>query len=139
MCCTLYMYMYISPSPLSPAFNIGDVDLECTSSLPPPLRPSLPLSGHRQWGRVRRAACLLYQSEPLTFVHSRLEVHVAYMYARIVHVHVYTCTYQYMYMHVVHVHVHQFILFMSSSSTPSPHIPPSLPPSPHIPPSLPPS
>ena len=44
------------------------------SSLPPPARPSLPLSGHRKWCRLHRAACLLYQSEPLAIVHARLEV-----------------------------------------------------------------
>ena len=37
---------------------------------------SLPLDSRRQLAQIRRAAFLLYQSQPLTFVISRLQVHV---------------------------------------------------------------
>ena len=47
------------------------------SQAPPPPFPrshTLPLSGHRQLSRLRRAAFLLYQSQPLCIITSRLEV-----------------------------------------------------------------
>ena len=40
----------------------------------PPPNHTLPLSGHRQLSRLRQAAFLLYQSQPLCIIISRLEV-----------------------------------------------------------------
>ena len=80
--------------------HTGQISLDKTvsDSFPPSSRPSLPLSGHRLLCRLRRAACLLYQSEPLAIVHARLEVrHTVHVH---VHVHVYMqCV-------IIHVHVH---------------------------------
>ena len=46
----------------------------CPPPPPPPKSHTLPLSGHRQLSRLRRAAFLLYQSQPLCIIISRLEV-----------------------------------------------------------------
>ena len=73
-CCT-YMYMYIHVYCPLLVVHTGTMSLgRGDSSLPRLSRPSLPLSGHRYWCRLRRAACLLYQSEPLAIVHARLKV-----------------------------------------------------------------
>ena len=46
----------------------------CQAPPPPSHSHTLPLSGHRQLSRLRRAAFLLYQSQPLCIIISRLEV-----------------------------------------------------------------
>lgn len=70
----IYMYIY-SFFLVYVVVHTGSMSLERVDfTLPPQPQSSLPLSGHRRWCRLRRAACLLYQSEPLTIVHARLEV-----------------------------------------------------------------
>jgi abnormal spindle-like microcephaly-associated protein len=56
--------------------HTGSLALERGDVCLPPPRPSLPLSGHRGWCRLRRLACLLYQSEPLAIAHAHLEAEI---------------------------------------------------------------
>ena len=77
----LYMYLYSTLHSFDPLIQGGNMSVVEFDAPPPPLPEAtptdhtpLPLSAHRQLSRLRRGACLLYQSQPLSLVISRLEV-----------------------------------------------------------------
>ena len=69
------MYMFAAVAPSSVDLSGGQSASSAAAvSVCPPKSHTLPLSGHRQLSRLRRAAFLLYQSQPLCIIISRLEV-----------------------------------------------------------------
>jgi len=61
------------PSQGRKAQSVSSIDLDPADGAP---SSPLPLSGHRQLSRLRRGAFLLYQSQPLSIVITRLEVEI---------------------------------------------------------------
>ena len=71
----MYMLAAVAPSSVDLSGGPSASSAAAVSMYPPPPKShTLPLSGHRQLSRLRRAAFLLYQSQPLCIIISRLEV-----------------------------------------------------------------
>ena len=67
-------YMHAAVAPSSVDLSDQSAGSAAAVGVCPPPSHTLPLSGHRQLSRLRRAAFLLYQSQPLCIIISRLEV-----------------------------------------------------------------
>ena len=70
----MYMLAAVALSSVDLSGGQSASSAAAVSVCPPPKSHTLPLSGHRQLSRLRRAAFLLYQSQPLCIIISRLEV-----------------------------------------------------------------